>query len=155
MTHLTLPRSFPLHALSLPRNLTACPYFCSFVINWSPCLTTSWYCLFLSSGLLVSITPLPLTRSIVQGIRPAAMNRARSLVTCQYTKLWRKGWIASFLPIKEVYRDAKVVGHALQANHTVALEELLVSTQAHLANEPALVLVKITILVKPLLFYRS
>jgi hypothetical protein len=63
--------------LSLPRNLTACPYFCSFVISWSPCLTTSVYCLFLSSGRFVSI--MLLTRSMVQGIRSAAINFARSL----------------------------------------------------------------------------
>ena len=63
--------------LSLPLNRTACPYFCSFVINASPCLTTSLYCLFLSSGRFVSI--IPLTRSMVQGMRSAAMNFARSL----------------------------------------------------------------------------
>ena len=65
------------YALSLPRNRTACPYFCNFVIKLSPCLTTSAYCLFLSSGRFVSM--IPLTRSIVQGIRSAAMNLARSL----------------------------------------------------------------------------
>ncbi len=63
--------------LSLPLNRTACPYFCSFVINPSPCLTTSVYCLFLSSGRFVSM--IPLTRSMVQGMRSAAMNFARSL----------------------------------------------------------------------------
>lgn len=62
---------------SLPLNLTACPYFCSFVISWSPCLTMSWYCLFLSSGRFVSMTSL--TRSIVQGTLFPAMNFARSL----------------------------------------------------------------------------
>ena len=65
------------HPLSLPLNRTACPYFCSFVISPSPCLTTSAYCLFLSSGLFVSI--ILLTRSMVQGMRSAAMNFARSL----------------------------------------------------------------------------
>lgn len=65
------------HPLSLPLNLTACPYFCSFVISPSPCLTTSAYCLFLSSGLLVSM--ILLTRSMVQGMRSAAMNFAKSL----------------------------------------------------------------------------
>ena len=48
-------------------------------MSWSPWRTTSWYCLFLSSGRFVSMTPLPLTRSMVQGMRPAAMNLARSL----------------------------------------------------------------------------
>lgn len=65
------------HPRSLPLSLTACPYFWSFVINWSPCFTTSAYCLFLSSGRFVSM--MPLTRSIVQGIRFAAMNLAKSL----------------------------------------------------------------------------
>ena len=65
------------HPLSLPLNLTACPYFCSFVISPSPCLTTSAYCLFLSSGRFVSM--ILLTRSMVQGMRSAAMNFARSL----------------------------------------------------------------------------
>ena len=83
--HISYPHILPLngllsstpHPLSLPLNLTACPYFCSFVISPSPCLTTSAYCLFLSSGLLVSI--ILLTRSMVQGMRSAAMNLARSL----------------------------------------------------------------------------
>ena len=66
-----------LHPLSLPLSLTACPYFCSFVIRASPCLTTSAYCLFLSSGLFVSM--IPFTRSIMHGMRSAAMNLARSL----------------------------------------------------------------------------
>ena len=76
--HLSIrsPPSAP-HPLSLPLNRTACPYFCSFVISPSPCLTTSAYCLFLSSGLFVSI--ILLTRSMVQGMRSAAMNLARSL----------------------------------------------------------------------------
>lgn len=65
------------YPLSLPRNRTACPYFCNLVIKLSPCLTTSAYCLFLSSGRFVSM--IPLTRSIVHGIRSAAMNLARSL----------------------------------------------------------------------------
>lgn len=47
-------------------------------MSWSPCFSTSAYCLFLSSGLFVSM--MPLTRSMVQGIRSAAMNLARSLV---------------------------------------------------------------------------
>jgi hypothetical protein len=68
-----------LYARSLPLNLTAWPYFWSLVISWSPCLTTSLYCLFLSSGLLVSMIPFPVTRSMVQGILSAAMNFARSL----------------------------------------------------------------------------
>lgn len=67
----------PSHPLSLPLSRTACPYFCSFVISPSPCLTTSAYCLFLSSGLFVSM--ILLTRSMVQGMRSAAMNFARSL----------------------------------------------------------------------------
>ena len=65
------------HPLSLPRSLTACPYFCSLVMSASPCLTTSVYCLFLSSGRFVSM--MPFTRSIVHGIRSAAINLARSL----------------------------------------------------------------------------
>ena len=71
----TLPTTT--HPLSLPRSLTACPYFCSLVMSASPCLTTSAYCLFLSSGRFVSM--MPFTRSIVHGIRSAAMNFARSL----------------------------------------------------------------------------
>lgn len=67
------------YARSLPLKRTACPYFCSLVMSWSPWRTTSWYCLFLSSGRLVSMTPWPATRSMVQGMRPAAMNLARSL----------------------------------------------------------------------------
>lgn len=63
--------------LSLPLNLTAWPYFCSLVMSPSPCLTTSAYCLFLSSGRFVSM--ILLTRSMVQGMRSAAMNFARSL----------------------------------------------------------------------------
>ena len=62
---------------SLPLILTFCPYFCSFVISWSPCLTTSLYCLFLSSERFVSITPF--TRSTVQDIRSPAMKFLRSL----------------------------------------------------------------------------
>lgn len=68
-----------LYARSLPLNLTAWPYFWSLVISWSPCFTTSLYCLFLSSGLLVSMIPFPVTRSIVHGILSAAINFARSL----------------------------------------------------------------------------
>lgn len=64
--------------LSLPRNLTAWPYFCNLVIKPSPCLTTSVYCLFLSSGRFVSM--ILFTRSMVQGIRSAAMNLERSLL---------------------------------------------------------------------------
>src|SRR5690625_1454837 len=63
--------------LSLPLSLTAWPYFCSLVISASPCLTTSAYCLFLSSGRLVSM--IPLTRSMVHGIRSPAINLAKSL----------------------------------------------------------------------------
>lgn len=63
---------------SLPRNRTVWPYFCSLVIKASPCLTTSAYCLFLSSGRLVSM--IPLTRSIVHEMRSLAMNLARSLI---------------------------------------------------------------------------
>ena len=71
---LSAPHAQP---LSLPLNRTACPYFCSFVISPSPCFTTSAYCLFLSSGRFVSM--ILLTRSMVQGMRSAAMNFARSL----------------------------------------------------------------------------
>lgn len=74
----SIERLPPAQPRSLPRSLTVCPYFCSFVISWSPCLTTSLYCLFLSSGLFVSITPR--TRSTVQGTRSAAMNFERSLL---------------------------------------------------------------------------
>ena len=73
---------------SLPRSLTTCPYFWSFVISWSPCFTTLLYCLFLSSARVVSITSL--TRSIVHGTRPVAMKFARSLrgqhATCHRDK---------------------------------------------------------------------
>lgn len=76
---------------SLPLSRTACPYFCSFVISASPCLTTSVYCLFLSSGRLVSM--MLLTRSIVQGMRSAAMKLARSLISrsAVVTLSWPKG----------------------------------------------------------------
>lgn len=47
------------------------------MINASPCFTTSEYCLFLSSGRLVSM--MPLTRSMVQAMRLLEMNLARSL----------------------------------------------------------------------------
>lgn len=73
------------HPRSLPLSRTAWPYFCSLVINASPCLTTSVYCLFLSSGRLVSI--MLLTRSMVQGMRSAAMNLARSLNSSQPASL--------------------------------------------------------------------
>lgn len=84
--------------LSDPRNLTTCPYFCSFVISWSPWRTTSLYlslrvsitvhshshshrkstyCPPFPSSLLVSITPF--TLSILQLNLPLAMNGARSL----------------------------------------------------------------------------
>lgn len=76
--HASLPHCLRLpQPRSLPLNLTACPYFCSFVIRASPCFTTSVYCLFLSSGRLVSM--MPLTRSMVHGMRSAAMKRAKSL----------------------------------------------------------------------------
>lgn len=79
----------PAYARSLPRNRTAWPYFCSLVMSWSPWRTTSWYCLFLSSGRFVSMMPLPATRSMVQGMRPAAMNLARSLQAKQVSKFRR------------------------------------------------------------------
>lgn len=49
--------SLSTQARSLPLSLTAWPYFCSLVIKASPCFTTSAYCLFLSSGRVVSIVP--------------------------------------------------------------------------------------------------
>ena len=76
-THTHTHTHIPSHPLSLPLNLTACPYFCNLVMSPSPCLTTSAYCLFLSSGRFVSM--ILLTRSMVQGMRSAAMNLARSL----------------------------------------------------------------------------
>ena len=101
------------YALSLPFNLTACPYFCSFVINASPCLTTSVYCLFLSSGRFVSM--IPLTRSIVHGMRSAAMNLARSLqmprtlvIALELALIQVEG-----LPIQKVNRHAKFIRHTL------------------------------------------
>lgn len=47
------------------------------MIRESPCLTTSEYCLFLSSGRLVSM--IPFTRSIVHEMRLLEMNFAKSL----------------------------------------------------------------------------
>ena len=126
------------------------------MISWSPWRTTSWYCLFLSSGRFVSMTPLPETRSIVQGIRPAAMNLARSLRSgkekgqflCDTVCLDEGGFN---LPVEEVDSDTKVVSHAVEADDAVALQELLVGAQAHLPDEPVLVLVEVAVLGEELL----
>lgn len=115
-----LADSREIHAqpLSLPRSLTAWPYFCNFVISASPCFTTSVYCRFLSSGRLVSM--MEFTRSMVHGIRSAAMNLARSLrEICQYWP-WRAGE-GRHLPVEEVDRDPKVLGHTPKSHHTVGL----------------------------------
>jgi hypothetical protein len=50
------------------------------------------------------------------------------------------------LLVEEVNRNAKVVGHALQPDNSVRLEELLVASQAHLTHVPATVLVQVAIL---------
>lgn len=123
-----------LYALSLPRSLTAWPYFCNLVISWSPWRTTSWYCLFLSSGRFVSMTPLPDTRSMVHGMRPPATNLARSLGAMSAIRALRTNAskreveVRGNEPVQKVHRDAKLVGHALQADDSVALEQLLVRT---------------------------
>jgi hypothetical protein len=96
----------PYYALSLPRRRTAWPYFWSLVMSWSPCRTTSWYCLFLSSGRLVSMTPLPETRSMVQGMRPAAMNLARSLFKKRISSLATEPCLLS--QPKEYFRETKL-----------------------------------------------
>lgn len=134
------------YALSLPLNLTACPYFCSFVINASPCLTTSAYCLFLSSGRFVSMTPL--TRSIVHGMRSAAMNLARSLqmprtlvITLELALIQVEG-----LPIQKVNRHAKFIRHTLQPNDLVALQQLLISPKTHLSHKPTAMFVEVAVL---------
>lgn len=56
-------------------------------------------------------------------------------------------WGYGVLPVEEVDGHAKVIGHALKANDAVALEQLLVGAQAHLTDEPALVLVEVAVLV--------
>ena len=55
------------------------------------------------------------------------------------------------LPVEKVYGDAKVIGHALEADDTVALQQLLVGAKAHLSDEPVLVLVEVAVLVEELL----
>ena len=130
-SHLCNPSSAPHpHPLSLPLSRTACPYFCSFVISPSPCLTTSAYCLFLSSGRFVSM--ILLTRSMVQGMRSAAMNFARSLRMRMMglamslemrgeksgldreSLLWvgGEGRLRMGVLVEEINRNAKVVRHA-------------------------------------------
>ncbi len=111
------------HPRSLPLSRTTCPYFCSLVISASPCLTTSVYCLFLSSGRLVSM--MLLTRSMVQGMRSAAINLARSLNSSQRLP-FRVGQ-GGQIPIEEVNRYSKGFGHAFQPYNPIALQQLLVS----------------------------
>ena len=107
---------------------------------------------------------MPLTRSMVQGMRSAAMNLARSLE-------WRRGegvsgytgkmvgeelreggereeevGKAKSSPIQKVHGNAKVFGHTPQSNNTIALQQLLIPTQAHLAHKPSFMLVEIAIL---------
>ena len=52
------------------------------------------------------------------------------------------------LPIQEIDRDTEIVGHAFKTNHTVALQQLLVSTETHLSDEPSTVFIKVAILCK-------
>lgn len=109
----------PIYPLSLPRRRTACPYFCSFVIKVSPCFTTSAYCLFLSSGRLVSM--ITLTRSIVHGIRSPAMNLARSLQISSADHMSEITLSVQHKPVKEVHRHAEIVRHAVHSDDPVAL----------------------------------
>ncbi|KAI6775577.1 hypothetical protein HG530_002335 [Fusarium avenaceum] len=55
------------------------------------------------------------------------------------------------IPVEEVDSNSKVASHTLKADNAITLEKLLVGTKSHLANEPILMLMKVTILVKELL----
>lgn len=50
------------------------------------------------------------------------------------------------VPIQIVNSDTKVAGHALQSNHPVALEQLLVGPQPHFPHKPGAVLVQVPVL---------
>ena len=50
------------------------------------------------------------------------------------------------LLVQEVHADTKVVRHALQTDHTVGLEQLLIAAEAHLANVPTPVFEKVSVL---------
>lgn len=51
-----------------------------------------------------------------------------------------------FLPIEKVHRDAKVISHALEPHDAIALQQLLIRAQPHLAHEPPAVLVQVAVL---------
>ncbi len=56
------------------------------------------------------------------------------------------------IPIKKVDRDAEIVRHAAQTYDPVALKQLLISPQAHLAHEPGAVFVEVAVLAEEILF---
>lgn len=58
-------------------------------------------------------------------------------------------------PIQEIHRNTKVAGHAIQSHDAIALQELLVRAQAHLADEPVLVLVQVSVLGEELLLHQG
>ena len=55
-------------------------------------------------------------------------------------------------PIEEIDGDAEVVRHAAEAYDSVALQQLLVPSQPHLAHEPSLVFVQVAVLAEEVLF---
>lgn len=50
------------------------------------------------------------------------------------------------VPVQIVNSDTKVAGHALQSNHPIALEQLLVGPQPHFPHKPRAVLVQVPVL---------
>lgn len=76
-------------------------------------------------------------------------DEASEVTACHVSLCFIGAWsnCEGVLPIQEVDGDTEIVGHALQADNSVALQELLVGSEAHLSNEPVLVLVEVSVLV--------
>lgn len=99
------------------------------VNSTSPCLMTASYRAFFASGLFVSTTPF--TRSIEQLSLPAAIKRERSLLTRQPHSQEGKRYDAL---IHKLLPDTESAAQVLHRDAAVALEELRVGLDAHLAD---------------------
>ena len=96
-----------------------------------------------------------LARDAVNGAGDAPAGNKLGEITINHTSVKSFSVVVQHetvhLPVEEIDGDAKVVGHTLEADDPVALQELLVRAEAHLADEPVLVLVEVAVLVEELL----
>jgi len=106
--------------LSLPLSLTTCPYFCSLVMSWSPCLTTSLY---LRGWLVVGncdVRALCLLFVLVSS--PLGLDDTLDAIDGAWQSLTR--YERREILVQPVHGNSKARRHALKAHNAIALKQL-------------------------------